>query len=66
MKLSPIVLPEDGIDMPATVERIEVSLTTQALERTGGNVSRAAKLLGVKRSTLDARIRVRSRRPMGA
>ncbi|MHB1380653.1 MAG: sigma-54-dependent transcriptional regulator [Thermoleophilia bacterium] len=45
-------LPADGVDM----EEVERELITQALQRTGGNRTRAAELLGVSRHTLLYRI----------
>ena len=41
-------LPEYGINL----EDVEIDLIRQALERTHGNRSRAAKLLGISRDTL--------------
>ncbi len=43
-----IALPEYGIKL----EEVEIDLIRQALERTHGNRSRAAKLLGISRDTL--------------
>ncbi len=43
-----IALPEYGINL----EDVEIDLIRQALERTHGNRSRAAKLLGISRDTL--------------
>src|SRR5690606_16567519 len=40
----------NGIDLPAggvSLESVEVELAKQAVERTGGNLTRAAKLLGI-------------------
>jgi DNA-binding NtrC family response regulator len=47
-----VELPESGIDLRA----LERSLISRALEKTGGNVSRAARLLGLSRRTLQYRI----------
>ncbi len=47
-----VELPESGVDLRA----LERSLIARALERTSGNVSRAAKLLGLSRRTLQYRI----------
>lgn len=47
-----ITLPEGGIDL----EALEQSLIRQALERTGGNQTRAARLLGISRYTLIYRM----------
>jgi DNA-binding NtrC family response regulator len=46
------VLPEDGIDL----EEVELDLVRQALERSGGTVPKAAKLLGLTSKTLEARM----------
>ena len=43
-----IQLPEQGINL----EQVEIDLIRQALERTNGNRSRSAKLLGISRDTL--------------
>ncbi|WP_018141752.1 sigma-54-dependent Fis family transcriptional regulator [Thioalkalivibrio sp. ALJ7] len=47
------VIPPDGL----CLERLEIDLIRQALERTGGNRSRAARLLGLTRNTLLYRIK---------
>jgi transcriptional regulator with PAS, ATPase and Fis domain len=45
-------LPAEGIDL----EQLELDLVTQALERTGGNRTRAAELLGLTRHQIQYRI----------
>ena len=45
-------LPPDGLDL----ELLEADLIRQALERTGGNKTRAARLLGMTRRTLYSRM----------
>ena len=45
--LPEISLPEEGIDLEALLNEIEVSLLKQALERTNGNKTEAARLLGL-------------------
>jgi transcriptional regulator with PAS, ATPase and Fis domain len=45
-------LPAEGIDL----EQLELDLVTQALERTGGNRTRAAELLGLTRHQIHYRI----------
>lgn len=47
-----IDLPECGINL----EQVEIDLIRQALERTNGNRSRSAKLLGISRDTLMYRM----------
>ena len=46
-------LPDEGIDL----EQVELSLVRQAMERSGGNQSRAAELLGVSRDQLRYRLK---------
>jgi two-component system, NtrC family, response regulator AtoC len=45
-------LPEDGIDL----EEVEMDFLRQALDRSGGNVSKAARLVGLTPKTLEARV----------
>ncbi|MBN8615933.1 MAG: sigma-54-dependent Fis family transcriptional regulator [Deltaproteobacteria bacterium] len=54
------VLPEEGLNLKAALERFEMALIRQALTRTGGNKQRAAALLQVNRTTLVERLRRRS------
>ena len=46
-----------GIDMHDEVRRFEVHLVQAALERTGGHLTNAAKLLGVNLTTLHNKIK---------
>src|SRR5258708_38615839 len=46
-----------NITLQAEVQRFETELIRTALERTGGNQARAARLLGVKHTTLNAKIK---------
>ena len=50
-------LPADGIDLPALIGRIEKDLIERALARTSQNKGAAARLLGLKRTTLVEKIR---------
>ncbi len=45
-------LTDDGIDLKALIDNIETTMILQALEKTGGVKEKAAKLLGIKRTTL--------------
>ncbi len=45
-------LPAQGMDLRAAVEEFETRMILQALERTGWNKNRAARLLGLNRTTL--------------
>ena len=49
--------PEDGLDMPSYLARIEQDLIARALERTAGNRNRAAELLRIKRTTLVEKLK---------
>ena len=46
------VLPEEGIEL----ERLDADLVRQAMERTVGNQSKAARLLGIGRFALRYRL----------
>jgi transcriptional regulator with GAF, ATPase, and Fis domain len=50
-------LPPEGIDLRAYVSAIEESLIRQALERSHGIVAQAARLLGLRRTTLVEKLR---------
>lgn len=50
-------LTEGGVDLRALVERLEIRLIQQALERNNGVVTRAAKMLGLRRTTLVEKMR---------
>jgi DNA-binding NtrC family response regulator len=50
-------LPESGIDLPALVAQIEKDLIDRALIRTAQNRGAAARLLGLKRTTLVEKLK---------
>ncbi len=52
-----ITLEPAGLDLAAAVEEFEHELIAEALRRTKGNKQAAARLLGVKRTTLLAKLR---------
>jgi len=52
MASSCFVLPEDGVNM----EEVELDLVRQAVDRAGGSVPKAAKMLGLTTKTLEARM----------
>jgi transcriptional regulator with PAS, ATPase and Fis domain len=52
-----VSLPNEGVDLDAFLKIIEGDLMRQALQRTGGNKSRAAGLLKLNRTTLVERLR---------
>ena len=51
------LLPESGLDMPAYIADTERQLIRQALDETDGNKQQAARLLGLKRTTLVEKTR---------
>jgi DNA-binding NtrC family response regulator len=46
------MLPESGVDL----ETVELELISQALDRSGGNIPKAATMLGMSSKTLEARM----------
>lgn len=50
-------LPAEGIDLPALVEQIEKDMIDRALARTDQNKGAAARLLGLKRTTLVEKLK---------
>jgi len=50
-------IPADGFDYQRTLDEFEKTILTQALLRTRGNKTAAASLLGLKRTTLAAKMR---------
>ena len=54
-------LTEKGLDLNSAVEEFENRLIEEALRRTKGNKQAAARLLGLKRTTLVAKLRRKSR-----
>ena len=57
VELPAVPLPDHGLDYERTLARIERSILAQALEKTGGNKKAAAEMLGLKRTTLSAKVR---------
>jgi DNA-binding NtrC family response regulator len=52
-----IALPDQGLDFERTVGSIELNILNQALKKTGGNKKLAAEMLGLKRTTLSAKLK---------
>jgi DNA-binding NtrC family response regulator len=52
-----IPLPEEGLDFESVIGRIELNLLEQALHRAKGNKKLAAEMLGLKRTTLAAKLK---------
>ena len=53
-------LPEGGLDYERLVSRFEWKLLSQALRKAGGNKKAAAEMLGLKRTTLAAKVKILS------
>lgn len=51
------ILPNEGVDLKNYLFKIETSLIKQALEKTQGNKNKAAKLLGLNRTTLIEKLK---------
>jgi transcriptional regulator with GAF, ATPase, and Fis domain len=52
-----VEVPDDGLDFEQTVGQIARGILEQALQKTNGNKKMAADLLGLKRTTLAAKLR---------
>jgi DNA-binding NtrC family response regulator len=55
---------QEGIKFDEVVGSLELSLLNQALKISGGNKARAADLLGIKRTTLLAKMKALSGAPV--
>jgi DNA-binding NtrC family response regulator len=52
-----IEVPDEGLNFDEVVRRVERTIVEQALRKTGGNKARAAEMLGMKRTTLLAKLK---------
>jgi len=52
-----ISVPDDGLDFEHTVSQFERSILMQAMAKSAGNKKQAADMLGLKRTTLSAKLR---------
>ena len=52
-----MVVPEGGVDFERTMGEIERHLLEEAMRKTNGNKSAAAEMLGLKRTTLAAKLK---------
>ncbi len=53
----PLRIPSQGMNLKSYISEIEMRLITQALEETNGVIAHAAKLLGLRRTTLTEKMR---------
>jgi DNA-binding NtrC family response regulator len=53
----PVVIDNEGIDFYREVEQYEIELIKSALSQCGGNQTRAARLLQMKSTTLNAKMK---------
>lgn len=51
------LLPAEGMNLPGYLDTVERSFIQQALDRSGGNRARAARLLGMNRTTLVEKLK---------
>jgi len=52
-----VAVPDQGLDFERTVGGIELNILEQALRKTRGNKKLAAEMLGLKRTTLNAKLK---------
>jgi DNA-binding NtrC family response regulator len=52
-----VAVPDAGLDYEGTIGQIERTILDEALRKTGGNKTAAASMLGLKRTTLSAKLR---------
>ena len=52
-----VKLPAEGLNLDSVVTQLEIHLLKKALDRAGGNKTRAADMLGLKRTTFAAKLR---------
>jgi DNA-binding NtrC family response regulator len=52
-----VAVPDQGLDFERTVGNIELNILEQALRKTRGNKKLAAEMLGLKRTTLTAKLK---------
>lgn len=59
-------LPKEGVNLTMLVEELENNYIIKALNRTGNNKNKAARLLGLNRTTLVERIKKRKLAPLNS
>jgi DNA-binding NtrC family response regulator len=58
LAVAELAVPDTGLDFEQTVGQIERQILAQAMEKAGGNKTAAAGMLGLKRTTLAAKLKV--------
>jgi DNA-binding NtrC family response regulator len=53
---SSLTIPDTGLPLAETIDKVEISIINQALKSTGGNYSKAASLLGITRQNLNYKL----------
>ncbi len=56
-EVSSLIIPDTGLPLAETVDKIEMTIINQALINTKGNYSKAASLLGITRQNLNYKLR---------
>ena len=56
-EVSSLIIPDTGLPLAETVDKIEMTIINQALVNTNGNYSKAASLLGITRQNLNYKLR---------
>ena len=54
---SSLSIPDSGLPLAETIDKVELSIINQALQATKGNYSKAASLLGITRQNLNYKLR---------
>ncbi len=54
---SSLTIPDSGLPLAETIDKVEMSIINQALQATKGNYSKAASLLGITRQNLNYKLR---------
>ncbi|HKR13640.1 MAG TPA: helix-turn-helix domain-containing protein [Pyrinomonadaceae bacterium] len=57
VRSEPVEIDDEGIDFYGEIERYEIDLLRSALDHCGGNQTHAAKLLHLKATTLNAKLK---------
>ena len=56
-EVSSLTIPDTGLPLAETIDKVEMTIINQALQSTKGNYSKAASLLGITRQNLNYKLR---------